>query len=325
LFIESINKRYGTQYKGDDEVKNVFGLPQKVIEYEKTIKEKEELAKSVEEKYKKELEDLKSSGTSALLEDPLIRRAFVASQLKAKYPDRDEFVLQEIAMSDIDKMSDIDAIAKERMVSIKGLTLEEAKLAKLADFGIDASTDPEEWDSVAKARVKIAGAEAKERIKALLNGVEIPKTISKEDREKLAVKAFDEKVKAITPVREQFKKFDKYVNGDFEFVVPDEFKAKLDDMFKSWFIDGKVDVNENTIRNAEMFKRNMFLDEYFPKMREVIVKQAQTALKEQLDKELHNDKPLNTASATDQGQPADPNRPGVNEFFNTKEPLSKKI
>lgn len=325
LFIESINKRYGTQYKGDDEVKSVFGLPQKVVEYEKTIKEKEEFAKSVEEKYKKELEDLKSAGTSDLLSKPLIRKAYIADQLLSKYPDKDPFHLQEIVMADVDKMGDLDVLIKEQKIDFPNYSDEDHKAALLKTLGVDPDIDPKEWDSITKLTIEKAAKGARAKIKSLVSGVDFPKTVSKEERETLAAKALEEKVQAIAPIREQFKKFDTYTNGDFEFVVPDEYKAKLDDMFKGMFIDGKVEVNENTLRTAEMFKRNMFLEEYFPKIKEVIIKQAQTALKEQLDKELHNDKPLNTATATDQGATTDPSRPGVSEFFNTKEPLAKKI
>ena len=316
-FIEGFNKRYNTTYKSDDEVKSLFTLPEKVKEYETKLSDRDELAKSVD-KYKNDLEELRVNGTSELLSKPLIRRAYVAEQLQAKYPDRDAFVLQEIAMSDIDKMSDVEAIAKEKMVSIKGLTFEDAKLAKLADFGIDANSSPAEWDDVQKARVRIAGAESKERIKQLLQGIELPKQpMSKEEQEKVAAKALEDKVRVTQPVREAFKKFDRYVNGDFEFVVSDEFKAKLDDVFQGMFIDSGLDVNEKTLKTAEMFKRAMFVEEYFPKMKEVIVKQAQTALREQLDKELHNDAPLNSATATD--QTPQPDRKGVSSFFHGDE------
>lgn len=323
VFFDSFNKRYNTTFKSDDEIKPLFELPKKITEYEEKVKNYSELEQSVE-KYKQELEESKANSMSDLLNDPLIRKAFVASQLKQKYPDRDEFVMQEIAMSDIDRMSDIDAIAKEKMATIKGLTFEEAKLAKLADFGIDPTTSPEEWDSVAKARVKIAGAEAKERIKGLLNGIQMPQVQTKEQKETLMAQAKEEKIKLTAPLKEKYKQFDKYVNGKVEFVVPDEFKAKLDDVFQGFFIDSGLEVNEKTLAAAEKYKRDLFLEEYLPKIIEVAEKQAVTTYKEQIEKELHNDKPLNTATATDQNTQTD--EKGVGEFFrNQKGDRAKKI
>jgi len=316
-FIENFNKRYSTEYKSDDEIKSLFSLTGKVGEYEEKLKGHEELQASAE-KYKKELEELKVNGTSDLLSKPRIRSAYVAEQLVAKYPDRDPDILASVAMSDIDKMSDIEAIAKERMITVKGLTYDEAKLAKLADFNIDSDTAPEEWDSVANARIKIAGAEAKERIKQLLAGIELPKTVTKEEREEQQANFVKEKTKAIEPIKEVFKKFDTYKNGEFEFVVPDEFKSKLENVFNGMFIDGGLEVNEENIATAELLKKALFVEEYFPKMLEVKEKQVLAKLKEEQDALLHNDTPPNTATATDQGTTEDPNRPGLSKFFQSR-------
>jgi hypothetical protein len=314
-FIENFNKRYNTTYKSDDEVKPLFELPKKITEYEEKVKDRDELVKSVEQ-YKKDLEELRAFGNSDLLKDPLIQKAFVASQLKNKYPNRDEFLLQEIAMSDLDKMSDIEAIAKEKMIDIKGLTFERAKLAKLADFGVDSTVNPEEWGEVEKARIQIAGAEAKQRMKQILEGITLPKQVTKEEKEAMATKALEDKVRTTAPIRETFKKFDEYVNGDFKFVVPDEYKATLDGVFQGMFIDSGLEVNETNLKNAEFFKRAMFVEEYFPKMVEIIKKEAQTALKEQIEKELHNEKPLNTTTATD--QEVKPEKKGLDNLFQDK-------
>jgi hypothetical protein len=262
---------------------------------------------------------------SDLLAKPRLRNAYIAEQLVAKYPDRDPEILASVAMSDIEKMNDIEAIAKERMISVKGLTFDEAKLAKLADFGIDLETKPEEWDSVAKARLKIAGAEAKDRMKQLLQGIELPKVVTKEEREATQAKYLEDKVKATTPIKEIFKKFDTYKNGEFEFVVPDEFKSKLEDVFNGMFIDSGLEVNEENIVTAELIKKALFVEEYLPKMLEVKEKLVLAKLKEEQDKLLHNDTPPNTATATDQG--TQPEKSGVSSFFRNpnKDERAKKF
>lgn len=316
-FIDSFNKRFNAQFKGEEEVKELFSLKGKLGEYETKYKDYDELKGSVD-KYKKELEEVKERGISDLLDKPRIRKAYVAEQLIGRYPDRDPDILGEIAMSDIDRMSDIDAIAKERMITVKGLTFEEARLAKMADFGIDLETKPEEWDSVAKARVKIAGAEAKERIKQLLSGVEIPKTVTKEERQALQARTLEDKVKAAQPIRDIFNKFDTYKNGDFEFAPPDEFKSKLDGIFKGMFIDGGLEVNEQNIATAELIKKALFTEEYLPQMLEVKAKAIRAEMQEKFDKETHNDTPPNTATATDQQSAADPNKQGISNFFRSK-------
>ena len=314
-FIENFNKRYNTQYKADDEIKNLFSLTGKVTEYEGKLKDHESLVESVD-KYKKELEELKGKEDfSGLLDKPRIRKAYVAEQLIAKHPDLDPDILSSVAISDLDKMTDIEVIAKERMINVKGLTFDEARLAKLADFGIDSETAPEEWDGVAKARIKIAAAEARERVKSLLGGIEVPKPISAEEIEAKRTKALEEKVKATAPIKEIFTKFDTYKNGEFEFTPPDEFKSKLGDIWNGFFIDGGLEVNEENISTAELIKEALFVKEYLPKMLEVHEKTIRAKLKEEQDALLHNDMPPNTATATDQETAENPEQPGVSKFF----------
>jgi len=324
-FIENFNKRYNTQYKADDEIKNLFSLTGKVTEYEGKLKDHESLVESVD-KYKKELEELKGKEDfSGLLDKPRIRKAYVAEQLIAKHPDLDPDILSSVAISDLDKMTDIEVIAKERMINVKGLTFDEARLAKLADFGIDSETNPEEWDGVAKARIKIAAAEARERVKSLLGGIEVPKPISAEEIEAKRTKALEEKVKATAPIKEIFTKFDTYKNGEFEFTPPDEFKSKLGDIWNGFFIDGGLEVNEENISTAELIKEALFVKEYLPKMLEVHEKTIRAKLKEEQDALLHNDMPPNTATATDQGDSVDPDKPGLNSFFQNQQQRATKF
>lgn len=324
VFFDEFNKRYNTQYKGDEDLKGLINLTGKVSEYETKVKDYDTIKGDVE-KYKKELDEVKTTYMSDLLAKPRLRSAYVAEQLVAKYPDRDPEVLASVAMSDIEKMSDIEAIAKERMITVKGLTFDEARLAKLADFGIDNETKPEEWDSVAKARVKIAGAEAKERIKQLLSGIELPKVVTKEERELNQAKVLKDKETAVQPIRTVFNKFDTYKNGDFEFEVPEEFKSKLDSVFKGMFIDSGLEVNEQNIATAEMIKKSLFVEEYFSKMLEVHEKTVKAKLKEEQDKLLHNDTPPNTATATDNGTGQDPNKQGVSSFFQSQGSRATKL
>jgi hypothetical protein len=105
----------------------------------------------------------------------------------------------------------------------------------------------------------------------------------------------------ISPVREQFTKFDKFSLGDFEWQVPDDYKQKASEMFNGMFIDAGLDMNEQNLATAIRMRDSNFLYENFGKIREAIVKQAQTDLQAKIDADLHNDTPPNTATATDQG------------------------
>jgi len=313
-FIEDFNKRYNAEIKSDDEVKELFTLKGKVSEYETKLAGHDELKLSVD-KHKEELEEVKKNGLSDLLEKPLIRQAYIAQQLINKYPDRDPDILGELAMSDIEKMPDIDVLARERKMRGSKSSLENIKAVIVKELGIDPEQKPEEWDSLVTTELELKATDARDRIKTLLKDIEIPKPVSKEERELQATKALEEKVKSVQPIRDIFNKFDTYKNGDFEFEPPEEFKSKLDDIFKGMFIDGGLTVNEENIATAELIKKALFVEEYLPKMMEVKEKEVIARLKAEEDARLNNDTPPNTATATDQGEPENPDQPGLSSFF----------
>jgi len=151
-FIENFNKRYNTEYKADDDIKSLFSLPGKVKEYEDKLKDHDSLKTSAEQ-YKKELEELKESDQSDLLNKPRIRKAFIAEQLIAKYPDRDPDILGELAMVDIEKMSDIDVLARERKMRGSKSSLENIKAVIIKELGIDTEQPPSEWDDLVKTEI----------------------------------------------------------------------------------------------------------------------------------------------------------------------------
>ena len=313
-FIETLNKKYSTQYKTDEEIKNLFTLPGKLAEQEAKLKDFD-THKTDAERYKKELEETKTTYMSDFLSKPLIKKAYVAEQLLAKFPDRDPFVLQELAMADVDKMSDIDVLARERKIRSKS-SLEDIKAVIRKELGIDPEQKPEEWDSVVKTELELKASDARDRIKQLFAGIELPKVVTKEEREVQQAKYLEDKIRAVQPFKEVFKKFDEYQNGEFRFAVTDEFKSKLDDVFNGIFIDSGLEVNEKNLATAELLKRALFVEEYLTKMLEVRDKETEARLKAEQDKLLHNDTPPNTATATDQ-IPA-PEESGVSNFLRNK-------
>jgi len=313
-FIENLNTRYSTGYKTDDEIKELFTLPGKVKEYEEKLKTHDELSKSVEQ-YKKELEETKTTVVGDLLSKPLMKQAFVASQLQEKHPSLDKDVLAELAMSDLDNMDDLEVIAKERKMRSAKSSLENIKAVVKKRVGIDPEQSPEEWDAGAKTELELEASDARDRIKKLLEGVELPKFPTKEEREGQQAKLLEDKKTAIAPFKEIFKKFDEYQNGDFKFAVTEEYKSGLEDMFDGMFINGGLEINDANLATAEKLKRALFADEYLPKMLEVNTKEVEARIKAEYDKLLNNETPINTATATEKETAENPEEPGVSKFF----------
>ena len=310
-FIETLNKRFGTQFKADDDIKNVFGLPKKVSEYETKLKESESLAKSVED-YKKKLDELEGS------QDPLkyfsSPDAYIAEQLKIKYPKSNPDTLHKIATTDLTKMDDLDVLVKDKQLFVPDAPKESViRSVVLKKYGIDPTAPPEEWDEISVAEMKLDAAAAREKITNLKNVIEMPKIVSKEERLQAEANAKAQKEQAIAPLKETFGKFEKFSQEGFEFDVPDEYRSKLPDMFQSMFIDAGLEPNDENLQSALELRDALLLKQYFPKIKELIAKEAETKLQAKIDAELHNTQPPNTITRTDEENVNTP--PGLSKFL----------
>lgn len=311
-FFENFNKRYSTAFKTDDEVRNVLGMPQKIGELETKAKLTDDYAKKIET-YESQIEELRNTGNSEFLQKPLIRKAYVAEQLLAKYPDKDPFTLQEIVMADVDKMSDIDALVKVQKINHPRLAEADIKAVIFKKHGIDPEMKPEEWDSIARAEIAMDAEDARANIKALTNGIELPKTVTKEERLAQESKNLQERTLKTEPLKADFLKFDKFKLGDFEYDPTADFKNKLPDMFDAFFETGQEPTQEN-LNAVKELRDAMFLYQHFDKIKEVIAKSAQTEVQKKLDEALHNTTPPNTATATDDGGQQN-TRPGLGKLL----------
>lgn len=300
LFFDTFNKRYGTAYKADDEIKGLFDAPKKISEYEARISDYETLKAEAEQR-QKEIERLEG------LNDPLkffsSPETYVAEQLRIKYPDKDPVLLQEIATTDVDKMGDFDVLAKSMRMFVRNLP-EGGKYVRdvlYRKYGIDSDMSLEDIDGATKTQIALDAATERNRINDLKKSIELPKVITKEERAKAEADLSAKRLQALAPLRERYTKFEKFSDGQgLDFDVPKEFQAKLGEMFDGMFVEAGHEPDEKTIQAAEDLKIAWFLKDNFSKIKEVIVKQAQTELQAKIDKESHNDSPPNTATATDQ-------------------------
>ena len=313
-FIDNFNKRFGTTYKTDDEIKSLFELPKKVIDYEGKVKDRDELARSVE-KYKADLETLKKTEVSRYLSDPLMQRAYVASQLLKKHPDKDPFILQEIAMTDVTKMSDLDVVAKERKIKYPSMPLENIKKVILHDLGIDASTPQEEWDSLAKDRLTMMAGDARENIKRLTEGIEIPKAEDPAKVEADLQAALLKRTEDAKPARESFMKTDKYnLREGLDYTLPEEFKEELGNIFDVYILKAGNEPNEKNMEDLKGIAESLFYRRYKEQIYDAMYKDAESKIKKALDQELGNTTPPNTATASD-GATQATQKPGASQFL----------
>jgi hypothetical protein len=317
-FIENLNKDFGTTYKSRDELKEVFGLPKKITEYETKIKESENLAKSIED-YKKKIEELEK------LEDPaeVVKKyfstpdAYVAEQLRIKYPNSNPSLLYEIATSNVDEMSDFDVLVKAKKLFVPkvakgGYDVEGSVMRK---YALEAGSKPEDWDINAKTDMAIDVAVERDRFSELKRQIKLPEFPSKEQRAKEEADALAKREQALTPLKEQFAKYDTFKHTGIEnFImdVPTEYKTKLPEIFDGFFGAG-LEPDQENMQSAQELRDALFVLEYLPKLREIWIKEGDTIATKRFDELSHNIQPPNTTTATDQGT-GEPKQPGLDQY-----------
>ena len=298
-FFETFNTRFGTQYKADDEVRALFDSHKRVGEYETRLKEAEGKASKADE-YQKQIEEIRNNGNSEFLSKPLVRKAYVAEQLLAKYPDKDPNTLQEIVMADVDKMDDLTVLIKEQKIDFPNYSDEDHRTALLKSLGVDPDSDPKEWDSITKLSIAKQASSARKTIKALTEGIELPRVVTKEEREKAESEALQKRMTEISPLKEEFTKFESFADeriGDFKWEVPKEYQSKLDGMFQAMFIDSGMEPTPENKESLITLRNALLVLEELPKMLETARKQGDAERQRKTDEALHNTQPPNTTTA----------------------------
>lgn len=298
-FFNTLNTRFNTQFKDESEVKALFELPKKVSEYETKYKDYDNLKKSVDQ-YKLDLENLSQSEAQKYLSDPIMQKAWVVKELKAKYPNSDVSVLTNLAMTDLDKMDNLDILASEIKMKLPTRSLDAIKSVLLDEIGADASVDPKEWDEKTLTKLEIKASTARENIKALLGGVQLPKIETKEEAQAKAASELAKRTEQATPLKADYLKYDEFkVKEDLKYTVPDEFKSKLPDMFDAFILKAGNEPTPENLQTLNDLRDAFFFSEYKDKIYEVMYKDAESKVKAELDKKLENTTLPNTATASD--------------------------
>jgi len=302
-FFEEINKRFSTELKSEDDFKSLLEASKQVQSY----KEKEQTWSAFEtekESLTNKITELESQlNPLSYFSSP---EAYKAEQLRKQMPSKDPLILQEIVMQDVNKMDSFEVLVKEKMLSTSGLKKENVEAALMKKYGIDSDTPREEWDDIAKTEIAIDAQAAREKFEELKSKVELPDVKTQEQIKAELDSLKENKIKEIAPYQDKFKSFDKFTRkiGDeqFEFDVPSDYKESLSDMFKGFFVEGNLPVNETNLETVVELRDAFFLLRNFDKIHEVIKKSAVSETVEKTDELLHNRQPQNTATRSDDGE-----------------------
>jgi hypothetical protein len=159
---------------------------------------------------------------------------------------------------------------------------------------------------------------ARASIKSLTTGIELPKTVTKEQRDLEASANLKKRVETTAPFKADFITFDKFKRGNIDFDVPApvETKNRLSAMFDAMFIESGMEPTPENLQTAKDMRDGQFLLDNFEKIIEIEVKKGQTEIQKKLDEALHNTQPPNTKTATDEGNvKSDLPGPGLSKFL----------
>ena len=299
-WLDEVNESYKTEFKTPEEVGAVLEKAKKVDEYAPKIVEYENKGKE----YEKQLEELRSSL------NPLSyfssQESFVAEQLRKQHPDKSPAMLQEIVTKDTSVMDDLMVLVKNEMLENPDLIGGEAgaKEIILDRYGIDPEIPKAEWSTITQNKINIAARTARKAWKELKETVELPKMATPEEKKAEQERLREEKTKNIAPLKETFSKFEKFTeqideDKSFEFIVPDEYKEVLPEMFEAYFVDAGLEPTKENLDSIEDLKKGLMLLKHFKQIYKTIEGDVQTREKAERDKLLGNETPTNTQSGTE--------------------------
>jgi hypothetical protein len=218
-----------------------------------------------------------------------------------KHPKADIGTLTELAMADLAGMGDIEILTKEQKLRLPSMKTEAIKTAILSEVGIDPTTSPEEWDEVAKVKLAMRAASARENISKMVDGIQLPKIETKEERDLRVKTEQSKRAELLAPYKAKYSAFDKFKMADLEHTVSDEFKSKLGGVFDSFFEAG-VEPTEANIEVVNDIRDALYFKEHEKEIYEVMRKDAESKIRAEYDKKFNNTSPLNTGTAGDQAQ-----------------------
>ena len=285
LDLSIFDKKFGRKIESEDTLKSLF---EKADKYEEVETSKRDLEQKLTE-YQNLAERLDPM-SNFLNEDEYVRQQFLKKN-KDKFEEDVVKALSTLSPSKVKNLSNEEALKTALMVE-NGLTGEEAEAYLFKKYDVE-SFDFNDMDLGLKAQIKVDVKNAKERLAKLYDGIDIPQKVDWETARTQVKqsweKPLDEIVKGIKTIK---------LDEEIDFVVTDEMKAGLYDSVLSELVAKQTKPSKEVGEQLYAALQDKIvlsnMDKVIKSMKADIYEKA----KEQLRKEVHNDKPLNESSRT---------------------------
>jgi hypothetical protein len=293
--LDNFNEQFGTDFSDQSKLKEVLSETDKLRE---SLKEKEELI----EKYNKQIDPLSNFAGK---DDKEKQAGYIIEQIYKNNPDSNRAVIGEIVQSDLDNISDEQALVLrhifERPSSI-------SKRGQVEDFiknkyGLDKDVDEDDYD--AKKQVEMRKFEmaseadvARRQLKELVNKVEMPSGQSIEEIEKANKEAQEKQQKELLNEWEpKIGTVEKVGVGDFEYEIPEKERADILERAKNLVVSQNIKPTKDAIEDVERYMKDEYLllnkDKIFEAYKKHIISQKE----DEHYNETHNPKKKNENEA----------------------------
>ena len=313
--LEHFNKKFGKEFKSEDELKSLFDLPTKVTDLESKASQADKLKAdydALQAKYNevgKWIDPKKFFANEQLYHTNLMLK---------KYPDKDVALMTKISTIDVDKTDDIDLLVLNEMLQNPKLKGGEAGAKELVadELGIDLE-DKTTWDQKVENKILKAATKIREDFKTLQKvEAELPIDVEKVKTDLISQetakvdKSKSEWSPLVNKAISDFKEFtiyDKNEKGEltelykYQVEWPEEVKKAIAEETVNYLAYTNQPVNEKTITNTlDMMKGRYILSDLNKIIKAYGLKEA-TRVNDEWHNKTHNDTPISekTVPVTD--------------------------
>jgi hypothetical protein len=290
---------------------------------EDTLKEELQNAKQLKEELQKKEESLKNkddllnkySKNLNPLEHFPDESAYKAAQIAKQNPGLNQNALNRIVHSDVNALSDEDAIVLNELLDISDGSIGESSLRKRVRSQFKIDKDTSEMDESERQEVEFGQIDlkreankAKSRLATLTSSVEIPqqKSIEEIEREnKVKNEQFVKELqnKWVQPLNKIEKGLDKVEipvkDGSVEFVIDDKMRNEVSQMIWKNVSAQGMEPDEQLTNTLIQAGKDELKNKYFDSIIKKVVEHVETKLKDQHYQDT-NGTPPNTAEASEQ-------------------------
>ncbi len=223
---------------------------------------------------------------------------FLTQQMLKKFPNYNPAVVSKVGNIDVNTLSDVDALVQSTLLEgdiAGGETTVKAVLAE--KFGIDNLDDLGEADNVTKGKIQLAARDAKIKLNNLKSDLSVPGEVSFESLRKITEEDKSKQDVIFTenwnPLMERMELKEVPIKDNegnllYSYIPNNEEISALKTELQTNLVGERVSPNQDTIKQIYADAQNSLLLQNLPKIIKESNKVAESKVRAEYDKNIHN-------------------------------------